>query len=253
MLPGMTKTAIAIRHVPFEDLGILEGVLTDAGYEVRYLEAGLDQLGRRDGLGATGPGTKTGLDPAQADLLVVLGGPIGACEEDRYPFLAAELRTIERRLEHAAPTLGVCLGAQLMARSLGARIYPGTAREIGWGDVRLTELGLTSPLRHLEAKPVLHWHGDTFDLPSGAELLASTDAYPNQAFRIGASVLALQFHAEVVGANLERWLIGHAAELATAGIDPRTLRAETARSAAGLEEAGRRLFAEWLSGLDARP
>jgi GMP synthase (glutamine-hydrolysing) len=136
-----------------------------------------------------------------------------------------------------------------MARALGAPVYPGPTKEIGWGEVRLADAGLDSPLRHLAQTPVLHWHGDTFDLPIGAELLASTHAYVNQAFRVGPRVLGLQFHAEIVGGRLEQWLIGHASELATAGVNPQTLRAETARSAGALEEAGRRLFAEWLSGL----
>jgi GMP synthase (glutamine-hydrolysing) len=232
----MTRAAIAIRHVPFEDLGILERVATDAGYECRYLDAGLVDLG-------DGGDSRV----VEADLLVVLGGPIGAYEENRYPFLTGELRSIERRLRVGAPTLGVCLGAQLMARALGAPVYPGPTKEIGWGEVRLADAGLDSPLRHLAQTPVLHWHGDTFDLPIGAELLASTHAYVNQAFRVGPRVLGLQFHAEIVGGRLEQWLIGHASELATAGVNPQTLRAETARSAGALEEAGRRLFAEWLS------
>jgi GMP synthase (glutamine-hydrolysing) len=235
MLAAMTKTAIAIRHVPFEDLGILEDALSRASYEVRYREAGLDDLGAAD--------------LAEANLLIVLGGPIGAYEEDRYPFLADELRAIERRLRLGAPTLGVCLGAQLLARALGAPVYSGPTREIGWDGVQLTDAGLRSPLRHLGGTSVLHWHGDTFDLPAGAELLASTAAYRNQAFRIGPSLLGLQFHAEVVSSRVEQWLIGHASELAANGVDPRTIRADTARCGAALDMAGRRLFAEWLSGL----
>jgi GMP synthase (glutamine-hydrolysing) len=237
MLAEMTKTAIAIRHVPFEDLGILEDALGRASYEVRYREAGLDDLGAAD--------------LAEADLLVVLGGPIGAYEEDRYPFLADELRVIERRLRLGAPTLGVCLGAQLLARALGARVYSGPTKEIGWGEVQLTDAGRGSPLRHLGGASVLHWHGDTFDLPAGAELLASTAACRNQAFRIGPEVLGLQFHAEVLSSRVEQWLIGHASELAANGVDPRTIRADTVRYGGALDMAGRRLFAEWLSASSA--
>jgi GMP synthase-like glutamine amidotransferase len=136
------------------------------------------------------------VDPLMPDLLVCLGGPIGAYEEAAYPFLRDELALIERRLAAARPTLGICLGAQLMARALGARIYPAPAKEIGWGEVRLSEAGQKGPLRHFAGVPVLHWHGDTFDLPKGAELLASTVLCANQAFAFGRYALAFQFHPE---------------------------------------------------------
>jgi GMP synthase (glutamine-hydrolysing) len=236
MLGVMTKTAIAIRHVPFEDLGALGRVTADAGYQVQYVDAALDEIDAPES--------------EKADLLIVLGGPIGAYEEDRYPFLTNELRLLDRRLKVGAPILGICLGAQLLARALAARVYEGQAKEIGWGAIRLTDAGRASSLRHLDGVSVLHWHGDTFDLPDGADRLASTAAYPNQAFRIGSSVLGLQFHAEVAAGRLEPWLIGHASELSAAGIDPRDLRSDAAMYGSDLEAAARRLFGEWLSGLD---
>ena len=106
----------------------------------------------------------------------MLGGPIGAYEEALYPFLTDELRLIEACLHNNVPVMGICLGAQLLARALGARVYPGSAREIGIAPVTLTDPGRVSCLRHLEAAghQVLHWHGDTFDLPAGATRLAST-------------------------------------------------------------------------------
>jgi GMP synthase (glutamine-hydrolysing) len=145
-----SRTAAVIRHVAFEDLGIFREVLAARGYAVRYLEAGVDDL--------AGP-------LASADLAVVLGGPIGVYETERYPFLVTELRALERRLAAGRPTLGICLGAQLIAAALGARVYPGGKKEIGWAPVALTAAGRASPLAALEGRPVLHWHGDTFDLP----------------------------------------------------------------------------------------
>lgn len=189
-------------------------------------------------------------DPVGADLLVVLGGPIGAYEDDRYPFLADELNILKRRLRAGRPALGICLGAQLMARALGARVYPGPAKEIGWSLLTLTEAGRSSPLRHLSETSVLHWHGDTFDLPVGARLLASTPICANQAFAIGSRALALQFHGETEGGDIERWLIGHACEIAAAGLDPRSIRADTERNGERLRTAGSRVFTEWLTGLD---
>jgi GMP synthase (glutamine-hydrolysing) len=224
-------SAIAVRHVAFEDLGTIAELLEQRGYATRTLEAGVDPLGAE-----LGP----------EDLLIVLGGPIGAYQEDRYPFLLAELKLIERALAARSRVLGVCLGAQLLARVLGARVYPGAAKEIGFAPVELTPEGRRSALQHLGAGLVLHWHGDTFDLPRGAVRLASTAVTPNQAFAHGSSVLALQFHVEVTPAGFERWLIGHTFELAAAGIGVNALRAEARAHAMDVARAGRHVLEAWL-------
>jgi GMP synthase (glutamine-hydrolysing) len=228
------KTCLAIRHVAFEDLGTFADALAERGFAIRYVEAGYDDL--------------AGLGAEDADLLAVLGGPIGANDEALYPFLADELRLVEARLKADRPLLGICLGAQVMARALGARVYANPAgKEIGWSRLSLTPAGQASPLAGLAAVDVLHWHGDTFDLPHGAELLASTPRTPHQAFAWGLSGLALQFHPEVSGRGLEKWFIGHAGELSgTSGVTLPELRAATHRAAPRLEEAGRAAFAAWL-------
>ena len=226
---------VAIRHVHFEHLGTFEGTLARRGYAVRYVDAGTDD--------------PAALDPLAPALLVVLGGPIGAYEEGLYPFLLDELRLIERRLAAGLPIVGVCLGCQLIARALGARVYPGKAKEIGWSPLTLTEAGCASPLAHLAGcdHRVLHWHGDTFDLPAGAELLASTPLTAHQAFRRGAATLALQFHVEVASAQIERWLVGHACEIAgVGGLDVNRLRTDTARFGPPLAACAARLFDQWL-------
>ena len=224
------RTVIALRHVMFEDLGLFEDVLRGAGFGVEYREAG-------EGL----------IDELDPDLLVVLGGPIGVYEGGKYPFITDELRLLERRLAKGKPALGICLGAQLMAKALGARVYHGGRKEIGWKEMELTPAGEHSPLRHLGT--VLHWHGDTFDLPAGATLLASTDLYERQAFSYGSNALAVQFHPEVETRKIERWLVGHAAELAAAGLDVNELRADSQTFGPRLETDGRQFFAEWLAGL----
>ena len=230
------KHALTIRHVAFEDLGLLAPLLAERGFSARYAEAPTDDLAAED--------------PLAPDLVVVLGGPIGAYEEALYPFVRDELRLIERRLAAGRPTLGICLGAQLMARALGARVYPGARKEIGWGELALSPEGKESALRHLDGTRVLHWHGDTFDLPAGARRLASTDITANQAFAWGAAALALQFHAEAAGAGLERWLVGHACEIAaTPGVTVEGLRRDTRECTPAMERAGRALFAEWLDAL----
>ncbi|MBD0417188.1 glutamine amidotransferase [Oryzicola mucosus] len=229
------KTVQAIRHISFEDLGSFEAPLREAGYDIEYID-----VAERD------PAT---LDPLGADLLVVLGGPIGVYDHDAYPVVTDEIHLLRARLAADRPTLGICLGAQLMAAALGARVYPGPAKEIGWSALDLSDAAAPNPLAALRNVPVLHWHGDTFDLPEGGTLLASTPLCANQAFARGPNVLGLQFHPEVLGARFEHWLLGHANELATAGIDPVTLRRDAGRHAGALEGAGAVLVAGWLSRL----
>lgn len=230
------KTAVAIRHVPFEDLGNLAPSLRKHGYRIQYRDAGLHPPERIQ---------------SQVDLLIVLGGPIGAYEEDSYPFIREETRLIEDRLGRDLPTLGICLGAQMMARALGADVRPGPRKEMGWGGVALASAARASPLHHLDGVRVLHWHGDTFDIPKGAIHLASTETYENQAFSWKKSALALQFHAEVRKSSLERWYIGHACEIAaTANVSVDQLRTEAERYAPSLQARAAKLWEGWLSALD---
>jgi GMP synthase (glutamine-hydrolysing) len=231
------RTALAIRHVHFEDLGVFEEVLAAAGYEVRYHDVGADAF--------------DDLDPVSANLLVVLGGPIGVHDLETYPFIEDELQLIEARLTAGRPTLGLCLGAQLIAAVLGARVVSMGHKEIGFSALTLSESGRAGPLRHLEGVSVLHWHGDAIEIPQDWPALASTALCAGQAFAIGRNVLGLQFHAEVDAARIEAWLIGHAAELAQAGIDPRDLRQQAQSLGPGLRDAGRRMLSEWLGGFDA--
>jgi GMP synthase (glutamine-hydrolysing) len=225
---------VALRHVPFEDLGLLAPLLTKRGHSLRYVDVPVTDL--------------ESVDPLAPELLVVLGGPIGVYDNDSYPFIDAEVALIEKRLASAKPLLGICLGSQLIAKALGARVYPAGVKEIGWAPIELTAEGRESCLRRLEGASVLHWHGDTFDLPAGARRLASTRVCANQAFSYGAAALALQFHAEAAGAALEAWFVGHTAEISkTPGISVKSLRADTARCTPAIERAGAACFADWLA------
>jgi len=220
-----------IRHVAFEDLGLWEAEIRAHGYDIDYLDAGVDDL----------------TSFADADLGVVLGGPIAVGDADLYPFVAEELALIGARVVAGRPTLGVCLGAQLIAAALGGQVRPGTL-EIGWAGVDLTEAAAATPLRHLAGAPVLHWHGDAITPPPGAVVLAFTDATPCQAFAVG-SALALQFHADADAERIEQWLIGHTAELRAAHIDIPALREESRVHGDAAAMAGIALIREWLRSL----
>lgn len=228
------KRCVAIRHLAFEDLDLLEPVLRQRGFDIDLIDAPLADL--------------AGLDPLAADLWVVLGGPIGINDQADFPFLRAEIDLVRRRLAADRPILGICLGAQIMARALGAAIYGnGNGKEIGWSGLDLTAEGLASPLAGLGAAPVLHWHGDTFDLPHGAVRLASTPMTINQAFSYGQCALALQFHVEASVRGLERWYVGHVGEIAaTDGVSVADLRASSALMGGAMQRLGPEILGAWL-------
>ncbi len=224
---------LALFHVAFENLGSFEPVLREAGFTVRY---------RHAGAGAS-HAEWTG-----APLVVVLGGPLGAADRDDYPWLADEVEGLRARLALGLPTLGICLGAQLMALALGGAVERRAAgAEIGWGP--LTLAGEAGPLDALSGVPVLHWHGDNIVAPPGARVAAATPGTPCQAFTFGAHALGLQFHAEFADARIEEWLSGHAVELRKHGVKLDRLRADTRRHAGGLQEAGAALLRRWLAEL----
>ncbi len=229
------RTCLVLRHLAFEGLGVLADILPGYGFETRFVEVGVDPLP---------------LDEiASCDLLVVLGGPIGAYETEAYFFLVAEIAAIGDRLRAKKPTLGICLGAQMMAAALGAEVAPGPAKEIGYAPLTLTGDGRNSPLATLEGVNVLHWHGDAFGLPYGAKNLAFTPACPHQAFALDSFALGMQFHVEVDPATIKSWLIGHTVELGKAGIDPRSLRAQAADVGLATAQGGKKVFSAWLDGV----
>ena len=231
--PDFPDTIYAIQHLAFEDLGALEDIFYQLGFRVRYFEAGIDDL------------TKA---MQHKGLTIILGGPIGVYETDDYPFLQDEIDLLKVRLEDNLPTLGICLGAQLIAYALGTKVYAGHEKEIGWSKLSLSNAE-NNPLAPLIDTSVLHWHGDTFDLPEQAELLASSEIYPNQAFSVGKNILALQFHIEVAGDSLEKWLIGHTCELRKANINIPALRADNEKYALPLETVAKEILRNYMNPL----
>lgn len=241
-MSDFTKSVIAVRHVSFEHLGTFEKLFRQWGYVIRYIDAGIDKIC---------------MEPADtADLLIMLGGPIGAYESHTYPYLGDEMKLIERRLSNGKPLIGICLGAQLIAHALGSKIYPGKQKEIGWSAISLTEEGKSSPLSHIAnvGGYVLHWHGDTFDLPTKAMRLATTELTFNQAFSFGQNVLGLQFHIEIEPTEIESWLIGHACEISTTDTTSvKNIRSDTATHGSTLVTQGARVLSNWMTeaGLQA--
>jgi GMP synthase (glutamine-hydrolysing) len=228
----MIKQCLAVRHVAFEDLGLLGPVVAARGYGVRFHDAGIQ------------PFTEATL--LEPELVVVLGGPIGVYEQASYPFIADEIAAVAARIRADKPILGICLGAQMMAAALHAEVAPGPVKEIGWAPLTLTGDGQKSLLAPLGATPVLHWHGDNCELPNGCARLASTPHCPVQAFLRKPAQLALQFHLEIEPARFESWLVGHTVELARAGIDPRELRKQARTLGPATREIGQKILGAWL-------
>jgi len=236
-----TTTVVAFRHVAFETLGILEDLFAVRGWSFSYVDVPSANL--------------SDFDPLAPDLLVVLGGPIGVNDTTDYPFLTQELAILKTRLDADKPTLGICLGAQLIAKALGANVYKGPAPEVGWKPLLLTAGGMISPIRHLSAAQtfMFHWHGDTFDLPKDAVLLAGTETCLHQIFAWGSGTLAFQCHPEVRGVELENWFVGHCVEIAHNPLaNVRMLRADTRRYAPALERQGALCLGEWLDALQLK-
>lgn len=230
----MSKSTLILRHLAFEDLGSFGPVLEKEGYQLVHAEAGIDALPA----------------PLSPDLVVVLGGPIGVNDTHAHPCMQAERDWLTLRLAARRPTLGICLGAQLMAAALGARVSPMPHKEIGFSTLTLTETGGRSPLSHLKGVPVLHWHGEAFDIPDEADNLAGTAACNTQAFAMGSTILGLQFHPEAGELPaFERWLIGHSVELACAEIAATDLRHHAETHGSTLRRAGQLMLRTWLRGL----
>ena len=184
--------AYVLQHIRCEPPGLFSGPLRDRGYAVETVE--LDEGGCLP-------------DWREVGLVLAMGGPMGAYDEAAHPWLAAEKRWIAAAVRAGTPFLGVCLGAQLLAASLGAEVRPGETPEVGVLPVDVTAAGRADPVFGVLGTrfPALQWHGDTFAMPAGAVHLARSDAYPSQAFRFGTAAYGVQFHVEVTEAMLAEW------------------------------------------------
>jgi GMP synthase (glutamine-hydrolysing) len=235
---------LVLQHIACEPPGVYEDVLNERGATIQRVE--LDE-------GEPLP------DWRAFDAIIAMGGPMGALDEVDHPWLADEKRLIGDAVRSGLPFWGVCLGVQLLAASLGARVYPGSAPEVGLLPVTLTDEALADPVFAGTPRELLslQWHGDTFDLPDGATRLAGSPAYPNQAFRVGTDAYGVQFHLEVSPALAREWAdVPAYAESLERVLGPGALDrllAELEARSDGVLSDGRRLFERWLGavhGLD---
>jgi len=238
------RKLLVCQHVPHEILGTLNPMLKRAGFRIRYVN-----FGRH-------PDAKPTLDGY--DGLVVLGGPMSAYDDHQLPHLIVEMKLIESAMQRNLPVLGICLGAQLIARTLGARVYANHIKEIGWYPVAPSDQAEQDPLfgGFGKSETLFQWHGDTFDIANGAIHLAWSRHCTNQAFRYGNNVYAFQFHLEVDEPMILRWLKvpENRKEIASlhGDIDPDQIHLQTGRHIGRLHELSDRVFGALIElfGLD---
>lgn len=210
------KRLLAVQHIECEPLGLFQSGLSGNDFALEYVR------------------TYTG-EPLPEDLdgwdgVFFLGGPMAAYDDGGFPTARHEIELIKKGIEADKPVLGICLGSQLIARAAGAPVYAGQQKEIGWSTVSKTKAAENDPLfTGLPLTiPVFQWHGDTFDLPGGAVLLAGNKIYPNQAFRLKNNIYGLQFHVEVSLDMVQEWLREYQPELERERLDANAILANAA-------------------------
>lgn len=175
--------------------------------------------------------------------LIILGGPMNVYEEERYPFLKSEDLFIKETIQRGKSILGICLGAQLIAKALGARVFKAPVREIGWYDVSLTKVGAQDPLfsNLPEIFPVFQWHEDTFEMPKGGKWIATSNPVSHQAFRYGENAYGLQFHLEVTEEMIREWM-----EVYEDGYEKTEILTQTERNIGSYKKRGMNFFAKFF-------
>lgn len=225
-----------MQHVPYEPLGTLDPLLKQAGFRLRYINFGRNSNERPS------------LDGYAA--LIILGGPMNADDTAGFPHLATELELIEEALQRDISILGICLGAQLLAKALGGNVLADAGREIGWHDVDVTEEGQCDPVLSAfgSRREVFQWHDDVIELPRDTVHLASSVRCPAQAFRYGEHAYGFQFHLEADGALIERWLDvpQHQSVFANGELDPEHIRDRISASIEPLMSLSNSTFSRWV-------
>jgi len=205
-LAGKGNQILSVQNISFETLGTLEESIKRDGYQIENIEAQTDPFPS---------------NVQQYAAIIILGGPMAVY--DNFKFLKKEQELIRHAIKAEIPVLGICLGSQLIAQAIGGRVYKGRKKEIGWSTVEVNSAGLVDLFKGINTKEikVFQWHGDTYDLPPNATIMASSKLY-NQAFRFG-SAIGIQFHLEITDEMIRRWAKEYAKELQRERINSRDL------------------------------
>jgi GMP synthase (glutamine-hydrolysing) len=233
---GEAASWIVLRHHPAEGLGLIGNALRDVGVQHRVLDTPRGEALPRDIRDVGG--------------IIVLGGPMSANDSDQLPWLRKELELLDRALTAGRPVLGICLGAQMIARALGGKVFPGEKREVGWSPVTFTPEGKDDPL--LLGVPdqltVFHMHGDTYELPPDGTNLATTPLFEQQAFSWGETVYGFQFHLEFTDAIIARLTTEPESQqyIREAGADPQEVNAESPGHVKALTDVAQDIFTRYF-------
>ena len=236
---------LVFQHVPYEPLGTLDPLLKSAGFRIRYVNFGRE------------PDSRPSLEAYEA--LIILGGPMNSDQIDSHPNLITEVELIREAVDRNLSVLGICLGAQLLAKALGGSVNRNASREIGWHDVDVTAAGATDPVLSgfRSRQLVFQWHEDGIELPPGTVHLAASDASRVQAFRHGEHVYGFQFHLEVNESLIERWLTVPANQAILADeagrVDPELIRQQTSDWIEDLEALSKDTFSKWIERFEIGP
>jgi GMP synthase (glutamine-hydrolysing) len=232
------RKILVCQHVAYEILGTLNPLIKQHGFRIRYVNFGRFPHHEPSLKGYDG--------------MILLGGPMSVDQIQEHPHLLHELHMIEEALKRDIPILGICLGSQLIAKALGARVEKNPKKEIGWSAVHLTKTGREDPVlaNFRDEEKIFQWHQDTFDIPKGTVHLARSELCSSQAFRYGNKVYGFQFHLEVDEPMIHRWLEvpHHKKELeALQGkVDPETIRQETQRYIDHSKKLSQKTFGEFI-------
>ncbi len=226
-----------IQHHPAEGLGVISKALEESALAWQLIRTYADHPVPKEMDGAG---------------LIVMGGPLSVYEQDSYAHLRDELRLIEAALGQHLPVLGVCLGSQLIAAALGAKVFRGPLKEIGWHEVRLSQAASEDPL--FGAVPrrftAMHWHGDIFDLPSGAVNLASSQRTEHQAFRYGANIYGILCHLELTGTMVQQWVGAFSGDLEREKIASHTILDRAEPNIDAIAPIAQTVFRRWAALID---